>query len=347
MALRESKYPGPECLEPYELELYVKDALHEDRVSHTRECVPCAALLKSAAPSTAGLNKLLAEIREEVEKSSVPVDTTHEPPKWIFMDALATAVPVGVSVWAALFFYWYRLPSNTSEQIVNSVSWVVIQPALLGLVALLVVFAALTVLVKASNFFASHRLLASSGGAFAVSVTLGCFLFYGTYRSLVSNTSKSELEITLLQTQLAQAIAAAGNKQTNNREFTSINFVSGLVDVQTVSTTPNKITYQATVRDLPGKLVAEVTDDTGEFYWQSSKRKPEKTKNEEVAKLLFGTVKSVDSKNISLVDRSGLSHNLKLSRELSPTPARGEKVLAVFEATSLKVQSVHSIPNSR
>jgi hypothetical protein len=119
------------------------------------------------------------------------------------------------------------------------------------------------------------------------------------------------------------------------------------VNVQRTSNTPNEITYEATARDVPGKLVAQVRDDTGELYWQPSKKKAEKTENEEVAKLLLGTVKSVDSNNIAIVDRSGLSHNLKLTRKLSPAPSRGERVLAVFEPTSHMAESVHSIPNSR
>lgn len=341
-ALRESDYPGPECLEPYELELYVKGVLHQDRISHKNECVPCAALLKTAAPTDARLNSLIAEIRNEAEKSLRINVTTDDTRKRIFVDALATALPVGVGVWAAVFFYWYRLPSNASDQIVNSAAWVIIQSALLGLIVLLGVIAVLRLLVQRSNLLTSYRLLASSGGALAVSVTLGFFLFYGTYRSLISHTRTSELEMTLLQFQLTQTIATSVNNY--DQDSALVNFASGPVDVRRTSNTPNKITYEATARDVPGKLVAQVRDDMGELYWQPSKKKPE---NEEVAKLLLGTVKSFDSNNIAVVDKSGVSHNLKLTRALSPMPSRGERVLAVFEPTSLRVESVYSIPKSR
>jgi len=350
-ALRESEYPGPECLEPYELELYLKDALGKDRISHTDECVPCAALLKTAAPSTAGLNRLLAEIREEAKKSAPVAAITDRSRKWeIFTDAIATAIPIGVGVWAAVFFYWYRSQTSASEHIVSLASSVVIRPALFGLFGLLIVFALLAALVnvpKCYKFLASHRLLTSSGGAFAVSVTIALFLFYGTYKSLVANTRKSEIEMTLLQTQFAQAIASSINTQEKNQSSKPMILVAGLVDVQRISNAPNDMTYQATIRDFPGKLVAQVRDDKGELYWQPTKKKPGKVGNEEIGKLVLGTVKSVDSENLALVDKSGVSYNLKLPGELSPPPSRGDRVLAVIEPTSRVVQSVHSVSESR
>ncbi len=342
-ALRESNYPGPECLEPYELELYVKDALHDDRITHTRECVPCAALLNTAAPSAARLNSLIAEIRKEAEKSSTALPADRQKKQAIFSDAIATGVPILVSVWAALLVYWFSSQPTASEHIVNAVSWVVIKPALVALLALVVVSAVAPHFYK---FIGSHGLVASSSGVLAVSIPFALLLFYATYTSLVSNTRKSEIELTLLQTQLAQAIASSVNTQEKNQDPARINFGSGPVYVQRTSNTPNEITYQATVRGVAGKLVAQVRSNTGELYWQPSTKKTEKIENEEVAKLVLGTVKSVDSENIALVDKSGLSHYLKLPREMS-LPSRGERVLAVVEPTNLSVRSVHSISDTR
>jgi hypothetical protein len=348
-ALRESQYPGPDCLEPYELELYVEGVLHSDRISHAHECASCAAVLNIAAPSEARLKRLIAEIRTEAEvpASAVVKIKMDEHRKSVFTDALATALPVGASVLAAVLFYRYRLPMNTSAHIVNSVSALLIGPAIVGLLAFFGVLAALKLLLQAPSFLASNKLLASSAGALAVSITLGLFLFYGTYKSLMSITYRSEIELALLQTQLAQAIASTISTDVESRKTTPISYASGLVDVQRVSTTPTQITYQATARNIPGKLLAKMGGDTGELYWQPSKITTKQAQTEEVAKLLLGTVNSIDSNTISVIDKYGRSHNLKLSGKLSPAPIRGERVFIVFEAKSLRIQSVHSIPNSQ
>ena len=92
---------------------------------------------------------------------------------------------------------------------------------------------------------------------------------------------------------------------------------------------------------IPGKLVADFNNDTGEIYWQPSGKRAEA-----VATLIVGRVKSVDSRKITLVSKSGLSHNLKLSSELSP-PSRGERIVAVVKPKSLDVERVYTIADSK
>jgi len=62
--LRESNYPGPECFEPHELELYVNGKLSSERIAHTKNCPSCTGLLRVALPSDALLGKLVGEIQK-------------------------------------------------------------------------------------------------------------------------------------------------------------------------------------------------------------------------------------------------------------------------------------------
>jgi hypothetical protein len=64
--LRESSYPGLDCLEPYEVEQYTNGKLADDRLRHTIQCIHCEALLKSTEPAP----ELLAEVLEEVREFS-------------------------------------------------------------------------------------------------------------------------------------------------------------------------------------------------------------------------------------------------------------------------------------
>jgi hypothetical protein len=79
--LRESNYPGPDCLEPYEVELYVNGKLADDRVRHTNQCVHCEALLKSTEPAPESLAEVLEEVREfsrEIPSHVLEVKTDGE-----------------------------------------------------------------------------------------------------------------------------------------------------------------------------------------------------------------------------------------------------------------------------
>src|SRR5205085_2205950 len=48
--LAHSTYPGPDCLEPFEVEHYLQGRLSQHRIDHSKGCDGCAALLRGAAP---------------------------------------------------------------------------------------------------------------------------------------------------------------------------------------------------------------------------------------------------------------------------------------------------------
>lgn len=65
--LRESPYPGPDCLQPFEVERYVREGvLPEGRLEHLRDCAMCAEVVQYAEPSD-GLGGQDGSFVDEVE----------------------------------------------------------------------------------------------------------------------------------------------------------------------------------------------------------------------------------------------------------------------------------------
>src|SRR5262245_50932767 len=69
--LRGAAYPGPECLEPEEVEQLLRagaagelSAAVEARLSHVEDCEDCATLLLACEPGAASLQRLIASVRE-------------------------------------------------------------------------------------------------------------------------------------------------------------------------------------------------------------------------------------------------------------------------------------------
>jgi hypothetical protein len=77
--MREATYPGPECIRPHEVELFAEEALTEDRLEHTRRCIPCGLLLEEAAPpvDAAAAVQAAKEIRTVLADSLVVVLKDH------------------------------------------------------------------------------------------------------------------------------------------------------------------------------------------------------------------------------------------------------------------------------
>lgn len=72
--MRKSKYPGPDCLEPYEVEEFVAAGeLSDDILSHIDTCDPCKALLLSAKPKKEALQAFLEDVRYYVSQMEAQI----------------------------------------------------------------------------------------------------------------------------------------------------------------------------------------------------------------------------------------------------------------------------------
>ena len=76
--MRESKYPGPDCLEPHEVEEFIATGELSDDVLllHIDTCVPCKTLLLAAKPREEGLQAFLEDFRYYV--SQIEANGTRE-----------------------------------------------------------------------------------------------------------------------------------------------------------------------------------------------------------------------------------------------------------------------------
>jgi hypothetical protein len=66
----ESDYPGPECLEPHEVEEFIATGEFQDEtlLSHLDICVSCEALILAAKPRKEGLQALLEDLRYDLSQ---------------------------------------------------------------------------------------------------------------------------------------------------------------------------------------------------------------------------------------------------------------------------------------
>jgi hypothetical protein len=93
--LRTSKYPGPDCLHPHEVEQFCAIELPESRLSHVESCPMCAALLDIAIPTDTKFDSLM-KARHTVlpEKIWNPVINVA------LIQACLVAAAAAVVVWA-------------------------------------------------------------------------------------------------------------------------------------------------------------------------------------------------------------------------------------------------------
>jgi hypothetical protein len=60
----DSTYPGPDCLDPDEVQEFAETgSLPDDRLAHRERCDACAALLEAAAPGPVRVEQFVEEVR--------------------------------------------------------------------------------------------------------------------------------------------------------------------------------------------------------------------------------------------------------------------------------------------
>lgn len=81
-AVETSSYPGPDCLEPHEVEAYLKgEALTETSAGHVRECGMCSAVLEAARPTSKGLDEVLRAAHDRFTGEDVAAEEVMDQTK--------------------------------------------------------------------------------------------------------------------------------------------------------------------------------------------------------------------------------------------------------------------------
>ena len=132
-SVRNSQYPGPECLEPSEVEQFInKEMIPEARLAHTKECLPCAVLLEAAIPNDAKLEEFLSVLkgsRFPVEPVNIPQAVTADTVLTQTHEALtaATSRPSGdppVRIGKAVRL-WRSAPGKISQSVDRLISRII------------------------------------------------------------------------------------------------------------------------------------------------------------------------------------------------------------------------------
>lgn len=144
---QESRYPGPDCLEPYEIEEYIDGALAAGRVAHTRECPSCRGLLSALTPSEERSAAVLNEVRQlatqralaEEGTAALPVhsagvfsfvrDPALPRPRWLSptaIGAVAATLVLGAGAGQLVRPFWLEPRRIAQEELNRPVQGVVV-----------------------------------------------------------------------------------------------------------------------------------------------------------------------------------------------------------------------------
>jgi hypothetical protein len=102
-ALRQADYPGPDCLNPQEVEQFFAMDLPLDRVPHVGQCPLCAALLDVARPTEDGVQRFLDDYRRLMQPPKpADAETAENPVRRPLIDLLCVVAPTMVAVLAVM-----------------------------------------------------------------------------------------------------------------------------------------------------------------------------------------------------------------------------------------------------
>jgi hypothetical protein len=333
--LRASTYPGPDCFEPYEVEDSARNLLSKARLQHAETCVGCRSLLSGAIPTANRISDFLEDVRD-VEPAAEAFGVKRG--FWLDVAAVfAAAVAISGTGYVLMRFVGPIAADPTLRSAVLSQMAGVLRPV--PVVSAWVV--SLGVLGSLMLFY-RRELLEGSAGALVAGCALGVVGAMLGWQNLKSTAATLSASVTLRQVQLTDAVAAyvAPFPWTSSRPAFDVDKVPVQSSVSRIQLTawqkkPDHLVFASKVDGLPGSMVADMKPTGGQLYWDvASKQKP-------LAKILFGTVKSVAGDQFVLVDHDQQAHTFKRPAGSSVTP--GAELLVLVSGTDDAVVSVHPI----
>jgi len=356
--LRQSRYPGPECYQPYEVEQYFLGSLKPERMAHTNTCAACSVLVQAAMPDAARAESIVEEVREMAE--AISRATAAEPvavrqplvPWWRrwrsrriwkptsgftlefgpALGFLAATLSVLVAVSGVSLVYRLALPFPEAPEVARAVAAISLQPALTALTAALAVAVLVAWLVprfRWAGVLASRRAVAVAGLVLAVVAARY------TWWDLGQRARQTQLGLSLVSDHLTQVVAESLNVRRSAGTFPLIEYDGGSVVLATALRDPDRAVYRARANGLKGDVVAHLWRDGGAVYWNRD------GKSERVATLVLGTVDAVTPDTIVLHERQGTKLTIKVPPDL--TRRRGEEVVAIIDQRTNTAASVYRV----
>ena len=252
IALRQSSYPGPECLNPYEVEQFFVADLNEDRLMHVEKCPMCAALIDAAQPTENGLAQFISKYRVKKATKSI-AELGNERPNsaiwrplsdllWVEGPVIAACVLLGIGI--------SRIDDTITQNVLSMIAWrsiTIVCVVALGIALLTFAGAKWVRLAQGASFQRFGG--AAVGGVFAALV-----VFYGAKIFNDVNTISSNLEIAqnALLTALADQHKIGGVAAKNGLEMKA---------------SPDGNMLSASSTKFPGILMAQREQNSIEVYW--------------------------------------------------------------------------------
>ena len=264
VALRQSSYPGPECLNPYEVEQFFVADLREDRVAHVETCPMCAALIDAAQPTENALAQFIDKYR--VARAAKPIDElgTENPKSAVrrpLSDLLWVEGPV-IGAWGLILGIGIL---SVQDATLHNVLSMIALPSLAIVCGAALLFAVLTGAATKWLRFARGASFQRFGGAALGGMFAALVIFYGAKTFIDVNSIYSSLE------RGQNALLTALVQQHRVGRVTA-SLADGNAALE-VTASPDGNVLSASSTQFPGKLTAQKEKSSIEVYWDRGRRR--------------------------------------------------------------------------
>jgi hypothetical protein len=297
-ALRASTYPGPECLQPYEVEDYLDGKLPPNRASHLTTCETCDGLIRALQPTEKDIEDLVgaaaaaARMRAAETTSSERVErrarasTRRRYVSWgSLSDAVAASIIPLITVLAVAL--WGNLDRTS---IAAATLTAAIQHSFGAFaVALLVAWSLAAAVPLAINV--RSPLIRRSGGALIAGLAVVVLL----WGNIGEQTAAVETARTLSELQVAAVVSQALEEQRAEGTFPVKTVTEGPVSVTTETSSGDRAVYRGTAAGVPGEIVATVEPGEGVLTW-------DKGPPPDVSRVVLTSVRSQRGVRVVVVD---------------------------------------------
>ena len=323
-----SAYPGEQCLQPFEVELFADGHLAPARAAHAADCAPCATMLECVTPPL-GRQEAFAEEVRELAATVVPAVTGSGRQRARRNDVLATGFPFGTVV-ALLGAYTRDVRTLT-----------------VGIVLLLGALSMFLLPTKGGQYSIFQRLShlwVTSSGAFVTATALALFVGAGwtvvqvQQRSQIANAlaGRSAAERLLAEEYMAAVATNSINAWAARGSYPVVKDFAGPVSVSTDVHTARRAVYKASANGGLETLFAEIRDEVGTIYLDRLET------GQVRARLATGRITGITPETVTIVDRQDRVHRLLIGRAIAPLRLK-DRIIFVTDPAETQIMTATSL----
>jgi len=332
--LRASTYPGPECLEPYEVEQYAAGRLSPERAEHIEACSGCQVLVGGVVP----LDDQVSAFLEEMEETEPGSEAFRVPRREFWFDVVSVPAAAGTAVFVGYALLRFVGPTPTDSLLRAAVlsQFMGVAGRFVGASSLVCVIGLIALILAYGR-----KLLEASGGTLASGAALGLLLVAFGWIHVHHTAQTMRAAVTLNQVQFTGTVAASlgpGVLTESSFDLRQVRIPPSpsIIKVAAFQPEQHRLEFKSYLDGLPGSMVAEIAPNGGDVYWDVAKEK------EPLGKILFGTVESSSADKFVLTDSGGQAHTLnKNERDVGLT--NGSEVMVLLNSKNGLLLAVHAL----